>query len=57
MAIYEHDIEVYDMVKEARNRLAVKLVTEYDYLTDEELEKITKITELLDKLLELLKQK
>ncbi len=57
MSIYKHDVDVYDMVKEARNRLAVKLVTEYDYLTDEELEKIAKITELLDKLLELLKYK
>jgi|GEM_PF-5611422 predicted house-cleaning noncanonical NTP pyrophosphatase (MazG superfamily) len=57
MSIYKHDVDVYDMVKEARNRLAVKLVTEYDYLSDEELEKIAKITELLDKLLELLKYK
>jgi deoxyribose-phosphate aldolase len=57
MHIYKYELDVYDMVKEARNRLAVKVLTEYDYMSDEELEKITKVTELLDKLLELLKKR
>jgi predicted RecB family endonuclease len=57
MSILNKDIDIYNILRDARSRLIAKVITEYDYMTNEELERITKMTELLDRLLELLNKK
>ena len=53
--VLEYD-SIYVLVKDVRDRLVARLITEYDYLNERELNRIDRLIRLLNEVLRLLKE-